>query len=660
MASALLNYTPYPYQVFVGNLDCTYAVENFSIQRPRADINQPYSWSGTLTLADPLDRQLIAESLDDLINPARWAKGVEQVKFYFQVDGVAVLFCTMRILEYFYNESTGVATLELGDILKLLDYKTPAKDYKGLNFPACTSITVGEIATRAMNEAGVPAYSINQSSKIEVAPNKPDASWILWAQKYLGERGYFLYCEPNETVTISRYPTVPPATALLSRARSEVEEFERAQSPDIPVEKYIVTASPEKFAKCGASNNSPEIEEEYGYIIASDGSPIYCLERRVTTYPTVSTSNYEKTKTIVEQARGAAFPSAYPGSITMVIVERIDEKKSYDLQNRLVMIERYSDKPLALLLPEEFPAEEGYTYLINNIEATVEEFSEGLGATSTLPNPTTPNSSNPNQTSQGIMRRRTKTTWSVFPVGLQAGTYTGTFGTGTQTVEIPFGLDWTIAIKEKTIETWKGGGKSKDANTGSSCVCDRYKYKKRVYQRPASFETDYEIVTNTFIPKLQLGALQLKSNLSKNNDGDTPPAWQVKEADCPTCTDVVKGEATVLPVAYTPFIEREKEIQASTIQNQVEAEYLADLIGGAFDWARYHQRQVAMPVPKELLLDPAPFHRVDIHNGAFIVDNPIITLGDDGMEFAFIGNYLGAIPEIQPQTQAALVFNLVG
>ena len=646
-----LNYISHKYQVIIGNLDVTQAVENFSIQQPRADISSPYSWSGTLTLADTLTQKL-AESLDDLINPARWAKGLHPVRFYFQVGTLNQLFCTLRIQEYYYNEDQGVASIELGDILTTLSYKSPAKDYKGLGFSPCTPVSVNTIVNAALLQAAVPNFVINVPGQIDVAPNKPNGNWIAWAQSYLGERGYFLYADNNEVVRTARYPTTLPADALISRARVEVEDYERSQSPDEPVERYIVTASPEKFSKCTTSS-LPEVEEELGYILDSSSNPIYCLERRVTTYPTIKTNNQEKTKIIIEQALGSAFPTLYPGNPGMIIVERIDEIKTYDLQRRLVLVERYTDKPLSLLLPEEFPPEDGYTYLINNIEATVEEFLEASSVTIPVGNGV------PLPPPEGLIRKKIKTTWTAFAIGLNAGTYTGKFGNGTQVITIPFGLDWTIAIKEKVIETWKGGGISTNPNTGSSCTCDRYKYKKRVYQRPESFSTDYNVVAGTTIPNLQLGALQLKSSLSKSSDDNTPPAWEVQEPVCPTCTDVVKGEATLLPVAYIPYVEKEREIQASTVQDAVEAAYLANLTG-VLEWSRYHQRTISMPVPNKYLLDPSPFHRIDVHNGSFIVDNPIITLGDDGLEFAFIGNYIGAIPAIAPVAEAPLVFNLVG
>jgi hypothetical protein len=86
---SMLNFTPPNFQILVGNLNITKAIASVSIKRNNWSIGKPLFWTGSINLFELDAPHALAESLDDWINPSRWARG-QIVQFYITNN----LFCT--------------------------------------------------------------------------------------------------------------------------------------------------------------------------------------------------------------------------------------------------------------------------------------------------------------------------------------------------------------------------------------------------------------------------------------------------------------------------------------------------------------------------------------------------------------------------------------
>lgn len=309
----MLNFTPPNFQILVGNLDVTTAVISVSIKRNQWSIGKPIYWSGNIELAQ-LDAPFnLPESLDDWINQTRWARG-QIVKLYVKEK----LLCTLRIASYFYNEDDRGATIEVSQLLDLLDYDSKPKDYEGLGFEPDRAIILPDLIRTLLKEAGIINFYWGESGVFNrdfVPPNLTGGSFISLASKYLNERGMWLYHEPNEFVTMTRYPFgIYAGIVNFKRARNEVEDYRRSQSRELPCNVVMVTGGGEKFGEC-ERDEEKSVEEGYGTeisIVTGTHTPSSTtrgyLTYRKTTEPPDTQRDYESTSITVERSIGSLLP----------------------------------------------------------------------------------------------------------------------------------------------------------------------------------------------------------------------------------------------------------------------------------------------------------------------------------------------------------------
>jgi len=466
----MLNFTPPLYWLLIGGVDFSKCISSLSIQRPIVDVSTPYSWTGTIEFKSPVNPSWLPENLNDLENPSRWARGA-QIRISFG----GILFATLRILEYYYDEDTRTGTAQVGDILSLLADEVPAKDYKGLGFPPCQGVSLSALCNQALSLAGFPNCAIAVPDEIPVPPNKPSGSWVSWIQGYLGERGYWLSVTPQEVVTAVRYPLFG-SSPLFVRSRTELETFSRARGLKIPPDKIQVSGTCEKYASCITTDS--EVSETFGVISGAGGRTVLALQRRETVLkqqeagfspgsssegmpiaPKSNVSAVQKRRITVEQALGAAFPDRYPGETGCIITEITTEWKGYDSQGRLRARYVETSKLLGLVLTTGFP---GDRTMIDKAEKTLEEYLESIPGT--FPS-----------TEDGVLRQKETTFWTLFLEGTDA---TQLSGLGSPRIAFG-GINYQRAIKQQTVESWSDGVKI----AGDPCPCNRFKYKKRVFLR---------------------------------------------------------------------------------------------------------------------------------------------------------------------------------
>ncbi len=612
-----LNFTANNWQLTIGNdnWDITNLVLQLVIRRPRAEVNTPYKWSGSLTLATPINPTLLTESLDDLVNPARWSPGLHPIRLRIR----STLVATLRIQRYFYDEDSRQGNAELTDQLGLRDYETPARDFEGLGFKVGNT-ACADVINLALQKAGLSG-GVSLPGNFEVPPNKFNESYINFAQAIAGERGFWLYCSPNEVINSVSYFQ----EFLFSRSRSQIQDFERQSGLEIPAQLIRVTGSCEKIATC--QKNYPEISEEFATV---GNSKSKALQRRETINLIAAGNRNQQVRTIqVEQALGVAMPDEYPDSTTVVTTEFTRETTVYGQDGRLIKLETDTDRLLGIALPAEHP---GSRIMVESAEKTTEEY---------FNQPTSTVSGD-----DGVLRCKKRTVRSLYPAG----------GVEGQEGIVIFGSQFRRAISEQTTETWLEGKKGQLSFVDERPPCQRYEYKRILYQREEStIETANEGSSGEF-QYYQLGKLQLKSTTRKFDQ--PPPAWPTREPDSPLGTIALLGERRFAPATFSPYYEKEFEISSNILTSNAEAANLASLIGH-LQHQRYRSRYITMPIPDEWLVNPSPFTQCNVHNGRFIIDSPAIAIEKKGeffsLTFSFIGNYLGAIPEVPdiwPETPA--------
>ena len=642
------------FKVFVGDLDITNAVQGLNLKRPMAEIMTPQSWTGSLTLSTLLDPTLIIESLDDLLNPPRWARG----QFPVTVTLRNSLFATLRIMEYFYDEDLMTGEAELGDILTLVDFRSPAEDYSQ-NFKPCAPVSIQEIVETGLKAAGITNYQIQVQGSVPVPPDKPSGSWIQWIQSYLGERGFWLYVDPNEVVRVEKYPTT--YSPILRRTRLLVENYKRERSPDYPPEKLTITATGQKFNSCdGEPEGIPDISEEFGSLPSEDGdgggSGNVLLSRTTTVLvkkpifgqtQSGSDGKAEVRSTKVEQALGAVFPKTEEGNTSLVTTVLTVTKKRYNDKRFLEAEEIIVDKLLGLCLPEAF---EGDKQLIPGAEKTLITYSEmipGISVQSGL--------------GEGIAAVRPGMMGSGILVYKKTD-YSTLFASGTKATKLEGGgskpnqIRWNRNTNTLTTEEWRtpsgtisaiGSGVEAD-----ECPCNEARYVKKVSKRT-------QVVSSAQSVKVQgkaytedenyfsFSGLVSSSRDSGSQNNTTFPNWDKIDSECPVCQIALKETTGFAQVSFTTFRERESVISADTLNTSAECQSLAKLMGGLAH-QRYHQRLITMPMATEYLTSNKPFTVADVHNGRFVLDAPSLVVTENEMSISWTGNYVGSIAPVEP------------
>lgn len=623
----------------VGGVDITPLVETFSISRPRVEPATVYSWSGSMTLITPLNQEFLPHIhfLDDLepSNPYRgyWQKGIGKILIYFRKK----LFTTLRVSEYFYNEIDGTAEIQLKDILGLLDFKSPGKDYKDMGFTPCQKVSLSAVIKKAATEAGLSLMASSRLSfyTIPVPPNKPSGSWINYIQQNLGERGLWLYLRPNERAAIIAYPKF--THTLFSAALTQVEEYARSRSPEVVYDKYVVTGSIEKFTDCAEDGTQTRFEYD-----TVNGIKVVAL-KEISSTETLNRGKRRIEKVELFQDLSKVIPEVYK---RRVLAKSLDSTitSTYDDQGRKLKSFKKVYRLLGAALPEVFPKGN------RMVEAEVEiiEFSKNI-----------PGTASDGKIDDGVLKGKITETKKLFASGTWASkTKRGTLVnaqvtpvllTATKVIE-----SWDKGASDKGVKMSPigvvsfGTGKSKGEESGQ-CECNDYLYKITTLERtqvqvPAT-ERWFVTTDNKYTeskPFYEYTGLNFKDADSKPNNA--PASWETSQPNCPTCQANVRAIVHFSRGTVGEFDESEKEFSFSTLTSLPEAREYGRLLGN-LAYQRYYARSITLPIPNQFINDSSPFPKVAIHNSTYILDAPVITYAQEQAELSFTGNYLGRLPQ---------------
>lgn len=263
MPGKIINYACNKFKFMVGELDITNCVTAFGVAQSKFEVGKPLIWSGSMGLTTVIPPYGISESLDNLENPYRWAKGRYPVKVFF--FGCQVL--TLRISGYSYNPDTKEAEAQLTDILGLMDFDHDPKDtevktengfdqqgnfaqvkqswpkvaahnlVRGSRVKNQEYIRAGQISFPAdltVSSGKTPSYSVPPP----IAPNPVQQI----SQISMASGGWVPWVDALENIRFCKYPLGETAP-IYSLTREEVDEFQRGEPEEDEITSMAVIGS---------------------------------------------------------------------------------------------------------------------------------------------------------------------------------------------------------------------------------------------------------------------------------------------------------------------------------------------------------------------------------------------------------------------------------
>lgn len=610
---APLNFViPSNFTLTIGGVDFTKCVSGFSIQRPLPEPKTPQSWTGSITLANPINPAYIPESLDPAVNPnGRWEIGCYQILLQF---GSNRLCPPLYVMGYRWNDQTRTAEIEVGDDLTLRSDYTAPQDYTRLGLSAISGATVAGLVERACLSVGLTNYSVTGvAATIPVSPDKNEGSWIEWAQKYTGERGYWLYMHTDGQVRLRQWPDENDSI-LLIRGRSQVDTWDPI-FVEIPKERYVCSGTGERLVPSDTPATTT-VDEEFGDLVFYDGGTppqtliTTALIRRTTTNISQQGQTLYRKTVVTEEALGAIDPQLFPGQTGLVVTSSVEEIHYARSSGEVYQIVSTTMAPLPRIsnemnnLVDEILKADGVAaadmpgaklpYWQSFAPAsitTIETFDDGG-----LFSPT-----------RGMVVTRTKNTYGY---------------RRTNTLDYISGLLVEAESEAYTRDRIVMSGPGTPPTTH---------YTKRFIRsiRPESFKkTQVGASAATYLVRA-LNPAEIDTQT-----GQTPPAFPTLQAPYETGSVQFSGTATFTPTSASPYYEREEQVSAETLTSTAECQNYAKLIGNLAHQS-YRGRSTNLPIPSEWLSNPRPFQVVAIHDGLFITTNDTITLSSDGIELSW-------------------------
>jgi hypothetical protein len=607
----MINRTPPNFALSVGDLDITELVTQFSLRQAQVDVRSPIVWEGSISIART--KLWDGESLDDFVNPSRWARGKHPLTL--TINGT--LLATLRIASYAFNEDTESAEIQVTQLLKLLDYRTPPEDYRFIS-TSNRNVSVGFAVRQLLTLGGIsnPDLSGYDGNHPLPAPDRTSRGYIELAQEILGERGYWLYHAPNETVKVTKIDF--NKIKSFERSRRQLVEFNRLTQNDIVPNIYRVVGGGEKYqTECSLADAINEVEEIYGDRTAKSG-----YWYRGVYYPLLTITTREVVERIVTEVlkdTPSLIQTKKTGYKNLSLVSESGKEYRFRLRKIYEIIDtRYFDSQGRLV--KQIQRKDGIAYgnypdtvydlyplalkWIERLEETITEYSSDPSSTQLYSGYRSFRSYDRN-----VLRLKTETVNKAFLY-----TYRLTVGTGVTSIYQIF-----TAPKERTIETWteKCPGNEESA----------FLYRRKVYGRDSAY--NYASGTPSLIRTTDLSLI---SELSLEEDNATPPGWITRPALFPRINAKLNAEVRrSYPGSDDDLIDkREFEYSARSIITNAEARKLAGIfaelnVGRAFGYEVVQSLRESV----EFIADPTPLQIAWFHNRVMLLDSVSLVYSAD-------------------------------
>jgi len=614
-------------EILVDSIDIKNDVAECTLQWPQQRIDSAYIAEAVITIVVAVDSD--RNFYDHRINPQRWAWGQ---KVEIKIKGV--LFSTLRISSYSYYD--GKAELNCTDLLGLLDFERPAQFIKGVDFlspkpwPEVVKLCIKQSAE--IGDQTIPITFdfpvIQQPMIFPVEINQGDqVSLISYAQSIAGERGYWLWCKPDETITLCEYPLTQKDPAY-SLPLNLCFVYEPNRQNRHPYQIYKVSSVYNDYNTCLFENN--QTSKQYAY--DKDGRKFLAGE--------VETVRQSRA-TLAVWTTEVDFPFSFSGSY-LTDGKKTTWKSLVDLPGvgQQYVTSRY--------------LEERWVYYSNGLlraygyleKQPIFQIAPVLGTANTTM----------------VLSETFQELWEYDPFWVVKEIISTTSQPLYRTYADQKMRADKIAVVERREQKWQ---------SDNFPPCNGYEYSTVVYKQRGLIKEDLIYLAdedpipmatvdgNLLVPGQDYGGEIVgltwynRQALNLIFDPDTPkPEVGVQPPSPPTYTPpfpgverIAEGQASFEFNGQIPFIYREAPLYtAKTLRSDDECVKLANLLGTI-----EHQSYYAFTIGHEIISQWQPFQVVNIHDSSWIVTSPAFILSESRAVWSFTGLFLGLIiPAIEP------------
>lgn len=264
--------------ITIGGVDFTPCLKSFQGSDNHLDSSGLVSFTGQIVLGRALG---FTESLDDRVNITRFCRGNEVIVEVANANGNLQRHPrgALRILTPKYNSETAQLTLEVGDLIALLNFKEPTDPDKA-QVVIGESKPVGEIIETLLIEAGISSYGAIAINSTINYPLNLSGSYLQSIGKLLYANNRFGWIDKNETFQVRDVNFNPSSGVVVEVGKDEIW-YRRLDSGEQPATIIKAVGSANTLTKRVDRN---DYSEKYG--IASSVDPSYAP------YTIVAEANY--------------------------------------------------------------------------------------------------------------------------------------------------------------------------------------------------------------------------------------------------------------------------------------------------------------------------------------------------------------------------------
>ena len=247
----MLNLSARKVQILIGGADFSSCL--VSLQGSDDHVN---SGNGLITFNGQMvlgKSQGFNQSLDDRKNPTRYCRGVQVLVSIANTTGTLQRHPrgSLRILKSSYDDETKRLTLELGDLISLLNFKEPTNPDEANN-KSLEGKTGGYIITRFLQVAGINAISGNLPNTTYNYPLNLSGSYLDTVGKLLYAHNLIGWIDKNEIFQIRPCDITGGGAGVAINVGETELYYKRLSGAETPVEKVkavgnesVVSESPD-------------------------------------------------------------------------------------------------------------------------------------------------------------------------------------------------------------------------------------------------------------------------------------------------------------------------------------------------------------------------------------------------------------------------------
>lgn len=232
-----------PFKLLINGLDFSAALESFTGSNSRLDQSGIVTFTGELFLRQTVKN--LPGSLDPRLNTL-WEIGRSIVVEIADTANTLQRHPrgALRILRVpTYNQRDRTLSIQVGDLLTLLNRDQPEGDKSGVVYGTATSFST--IIDNLIKAAGIPSGLTGSGPTFSLAypVAKCDGSYIEQAGKLAYEAGWFLWCDNQEQIRAKRVDLAPSEPVITSQYDEDLVEYERLDSTELANPFELVRAS---------------------------------------------------------------------------------------------------------------------------------------------------------------------------------------------------------------------------------------------------------------------------------------------------------------------------------------------------------------------------------------------------------------------------------